>query len=276
VAQTVTIGGVQLERKFGDKGYNLDHGSELVRRAADRGATIIALPELFTTGYFPGADQVDDAYFDWAEPIPGPTTEALEELARALTVTVIAPIFEVDPQHQLYFNSAAVIAPKGLLGQYRKRHIPSTTKAFEKHYFSAGNLGYPVFSTDGIRIGVSICYDRHFPETYRHLALGGAELVFSVNNTGSPRSKRMWAPEIQVASSSNGIFMVQVNAAGEASNYFGLSFACSPFGELLGQLPEAQEGVLIAELDLEEIRQARRQYGSIRDTHRSDLGLSDH
>ncbi|UCH25240.1 MAG: carbon-nitrogen hydrolase family protein [Trueperaceae bacterium] len=275
MARTVIVGGVQLERTFGDRGYNLEHGSELVRCAADRGATIIALPELFTTGYFPGTGRVDDSYFDWAEPIPGPTTDALGKLAHELTITIIAPIFEIDPLHQLFFNSAAIVGPQGLMGRYRKRHVPSTANAFEKHYFSTGDLGYPVFSTDELRFGVSICYDRHFPETYRHLALGGAELVFSVNNTGSPRSKRMWAPEIQVASSSNGIFMVQINTVGEASNYFGLTFACSPFGEVLEQLPEGQEGVLVAELDLEEIRRARRQYGSIRDTHRSDLGLQD-
>ena len=275
MAGKVTVGCIQMARQFGDKGYNLQKGCDWIRQAATSGAEIIALPELFTTGYFPGGGKVDNEYFHWAEPIPGPTTDRLGELASELGVTLIAPIFEMDPMHQTFYNVASIVGPDGIVGRYRKRHIPSTPNGLEKHYFSVGNLGYPVFETPRARIGVSICYDRHFPETFRHLALGGAEVVFSVNNSSSPRSMKMWAPEIQVACSSNGVFIVQVNAAGETSGFFGRSFACGPFGELLQQLPGGGEGVLVQELDLDEISQARLQYSSIKDTNPSDLGLSE-
>ncbi len=275
MARKVTVGCMQMEIKFGDKVYNLRHGCDLIRRAAAGGARIIALPELFSTGYFPGGGTVNNDYFQWAEAVPGPSTDRLQKLASELKVTIVAPIFEVDPVHNTFYNGAFVVGPDGVVGRYRKRHIPSTPNGLEKHYFSVGNLGYPVFETPQARIGVSICYDRHFPETFRHLALGGAEVVFSVNSTSSSRSKKMWAPEIQVACSSNGIFILQVNAAGETAGYFGQSFACSPFGEVLAQLPEDKEGVLVQEIDLEEISRARLQYSSIRDTNWSDLGLSE-
>ena len=275
MARKVTVGCMQMEIKFGDKAYNLRHGCDLIRRAAAGGARIIALPELFSTGYFPGGGTVNNDYFQWAEAVPGPTTDRLQKLASELKVTIVAPIFEVDPVHNTFYNGAGIVGPDGVVGRYRKRHIPSTPNGLEKHYFSVGNLGYPVFETPQARIGVSICYDRHFPETFRHLALGGAEVVFSVNSTSSSRSKKMWAPEIQVACSSNGIFILQVNAAGETAGYFGQSFACGPFGEVLAQLPEDKEGVLVQEIDLEEISRARLQYSSIRDTNWSDLGLSE-
>ncbi|MGH9321893.1 MAG: carbon-nitrogen hydrolase family protein [Vicinamibacteria bacterium] len=275
MTRKVSVGGVQMERSFGDKAYNLRQGCEAIRRAAGAGAEVVALPELFSTGYFPGGGHVDDRYFDWAEPVPGPTTDAIHELAGDLGVSVVAPLFERDPLNQLFYNSAVVLGPEGVLGCYRKRHIPSTANALEKHYFSVGNLGYGVFETPRARIGVSICYDRHFPETFRHLALSGAEVVFSVNNTSSPRSKRMWNPEIQVACSSSGIFIVQVNAVGEVPAFFGRSFACSPLGEVLTELAEGEEGVLVREIDLQQIPEARAQYGSIHDTNREDLGLSE-
>lgn len=272
--RSVTLGLVQFERRLGDKPHNTARGLELIGEAADRGAQYVALPELFNTGYFPAGDRVDESYFDLAEAIPGPTTAALGVECERRRIWVIAPLFERDHQSGLFFNSAAVIGPGGVVGKYRKRHISSESTLLERYYFKQGDIPYPVFDCDGVRIGVSICYDRHFPETFRHLALRGAEIVFSVSNTSakSPRSRRLWEPEVRVNSSSNGIFIAQVNAVSEALNFFGCSLICSPEGEVIASLNE-EEGLLVVTLNLAEVAIARRHYGSIADAIWSDFGV---
>lgn len=269
----VSVAAVQFSRRLGDKTYNIKRAIEHIEAAARKGASVIALPELFSTGYFPGAAEVSNDYFAWAEPIPGPTTDEIAKTASALGVHIVAPIYEIEPRSRLYFNSAALVGPDGLVGRYRKRHIPEIPSMLEKFYFSPGDLGYPVFDVGGCRVGVSICYDRHFPETFRHLALAGADVVFSVNNTPTPRSKRMWFPEIQVAASSNGFYIVQVNSCVEEEKpFFGLSAVIGPTGEVISQLEET-EAILVQEIDLDEIATARLHYGSIRDVRLEDLGL---
>jgi beta-ureidopropionase len=161
------------------------------------------------------------------------------------------------------------------VGLYRKRHIPAIPGMVEKFYFSPGDLEYPSYATSKARVGMSICYDRHFPETFRHLALRGAEVVVSVNNTPTARSKRMWEQEIQVAASSNGIFIVQVNACPEQEKpFFGRSAIVDPVGEIVAQMDD-EEGVLVAEIDLDAIAAARLHYGGIRDARLSDFALTE-
>lgn len=269
----VSVAAVQFSRKLGDKTYNVNRAIELIEDAAKSGASLIGLPELFSTGYFPGTKEVSNEYFGWAETIPGPTTDEIAKCASSSGVHVVAPIYEVEPRSRLYFNTAALIGPDGVVGRYRKRHIPAIPSMIEKFYFSPGDLGYPVFDIGHCRVGISICYDRHFPETFRHLALGGAEVVFSVNNTPTPRSKRMWFPEIQVAASSNGFYLVQVNSCAEAEkDFFGLSAVIGPTGEVIAKLDE-NEDVLVQEIDLGAIAEARLHYGSTRDVRLEDLGL---
>ncbi len=270
---TVTVAALQISRRTGDKDANIATAIAAVRAAAADGAAILALPELFSTEYF--CQVYDPRYFAYAETIPGPTTERLAAVTRELGVTVVAPIFEIDADRQVYFNSAAVIGPDGLIGRYRKRHIPNIPNGLEKSYFAPGNVGYPVFETPRARIGVVICYDRHFPECYRHLALGGAQIVFTCANTPTPQSKRLWVPEMMVNASGNGIYIVQTNAVGREGSFdfFGLSTVVGPRGELVGQLEEPEPGILRADLDLDVIREVRLHYGGIRDVVWSDFGL---
>ena len=269
------VAAAQFERELGQKQRNLALACDWVRQAADGGAEVIGLPELCTTGYFPRGGRMERSYFAWAEPIPGPTTDRFAELTSELGVTTIVPLFERDSGSGKHFNSAAVVTPDGVAGSYRKRHIPSLRppNMLEEYYFAVGDLGYPVFDLGRVRLGVSICYDRHFPETFRLLTYRGAELIISVSNTGSDRSRSLWNSEVQVNASSNGVYLLQVNAVGEEAGFFGLSLLSDPQGRIVSQLPQGEEGVLIAEVDLEQIVTARRHYSSIRDAHWEDFGF---
>lgn len=271
--QRVTVATLQISRVAGDKAANVKRAIEAISEAAAGGARLMALPELFSTEYFP--QEIDERFFDYAETIPGSTTDQLAEVTRELGVYLVAPIFEVDALTRVFYNSAAVIGPGGVLGRYRKRHIPSIPHGLERSYFAPGNVGYPVFATPYGRIGVLICYDRHFPESYRHLALGGAEMVFTCANSPTAFSKRNWLPEMITNATASGIYIAQTNAVGTegAHTFFGLSAVVGPRGELLGQLPEGQEGVLTVEVDLDRIRTSRLHYGGIRDAIWADLGL---
>jgi beta-ureidopropionase len=271
----LTVAAAQFSRRLGDKNSNIERALDLVQQAASDGAELIALPELFSTGYFPGAPELTNEFFQWAEPVPGPTTVAIEEVTARLGVYVVAPMYEFEPRRRLYFNTAVLVGPEGVIGIYRKRHIPAIPGMVEKFYFSPGDLEYPSYPTPRVRVGMSICYDRHFPETFRHLTLRGAEVVASVNNTPTARSKRMWEQEIQVAASSNGIFIIQCNACVEPEKpFFGRSAIVSPLGEILSQIGE-EEGIVAAEIDLNMIAEARLHYGSIRDVRLSDFALTE-
>lgn len=268
VGRRITVGGVQFTRRTGNKEYNMARAEEFIRAAAGRGAKIVSLPELFSTGL---PDTYDERYFAWAEPIPGPVTEHFAGVARDLGIYVIAPIWEQDNRDGLRYNSAAVITPRGdIAGLYRKRHV--TLGTLERRYCQPGNMGYPVFGTEHCRLGITICYDRHFPETYRHLALGGVQVVFGVNNASKGRSKRLWLPEIMCHASCSGIFIVHVNAIGEPREFFGGSAIVDPEGNLVAQLDDKQEGTIVAELDLDRINVARQHYQLV-DTDLTDFGL---
>lgn len=283
MSREVQVAGIQFTRKFRDVEFNVNRGEEMVRKAAAEGSKIIALPELFSTGYLPGVVEdinVDDvnikSLWDLAEQIPdGPTITRMIELAKELDVYLIAPIWEVDADFHTYYNTAAVISPQGLMGRYRKRHIPSIPGMQERHYFTPGNIPYPVFDSPYGKFGVVICFDRHFPEVFRILALKGAEMVFVVNNTPTAFSNKNWIPEIHVNAVANSIFIVQVNVCGQEDqlNWFGASTIMGPKADILAQLgPE--EGIVSHNLDLGLIRKSREHYGSIRDTRYEDFGMS--
>ncbi|MBW2148977.1 MAG: carbon-nitrogen hydrolase family protein [Deltaproteobacteria bacterium] len=273
MGKKIVVGTVQFTRKLGDKEENIKRASRFIRMASQEGSKIISLPEFFSTGCFPSG-KVSNEYFKWAETIPGPTTGGMEQLAKELNISIIAPIYEIDAISLVYYDSAAVITPKGVIGRYRKRHIPSGPHMIEKYYYAPGNIKYPAFDVENCKIAVSICYDRHFPETFRISALHGAQIVFSVNNTPTPRSLKMWFIEIQAASSSSGIFIVHNNAVGEEHGFFGKSFVAGPTGDVICQLDD-EEGILVKELDLSEVELARLHYKSIWDTNWSDFGLSN-
>ncbi len=159
----------------GAREQNMARAEQMIREAADKQAQILLLPEVFHELFF--ITDLNSRYFDMAEPIPGPITEAMQKLARELEVVIVAPIYE-RVGRSVYYNSAAIIDADGcLLGVYRKNHIPLNTIFYEKLYFKPGNLGYPVFDTRYGKVGLLICHDRHYPEGARALALNGAEIV---------------------------------------------------------------------------------------------------
>lgn len=279
----VKLAGIQMTRRFRDVEYNVEKAIKYVRQAASEGANIIALPEMFSTGYLPGVIEdinVDDtsivSLFDLAESIPdGPTMQRMIALAAELNIYLIAPIWEVDADFHTYYNAAAVIGPNGLLGRYRKRHIPSIPGMQERHYFTPGNIPYPVFDSPYGKFGVLICFDRHFPECFRLLALKGAEIIFVVNNTPTAFSNKNWIPEVHVNAVANSVFIVQVNVVGQEDhlNWFGQSLIMSPKADILAQLG-SEEGIVSKTVDLDMIRKSREHYGSIRDTNWEDFGMS--
>jgi beta-ureidopropionase len=229
----------------------------LIEVAASQGARIAALPELFTAPYF--CTVTDRRWYDAAEAVPeGPTMSAMRSLARRLRIVLIVPIYEVKNGKR--YNSAGVIDADGaFLGVYRKHHVPTYHEGnYEPFYFHRPDLGFPVFETAFARIGVSICYDRHFPEVARVYGVKGAQLVINSSATSGPESERVWELEQLAHALANGYFVGAVNrvAAGapcDSSPFFGKSFFCDPSGRLLGQGGRGTEEVVLADLDLGDI-----------------------
>lgn len=244
----------------------------LIRRAAERGAQVVCLQELFTTPYF-GAEQ-DVKWYEAAEPIPeGPTVRLMQEEARRHGVVLVAPIYEADERVSgLYYNAAAVISEKGeYLGKYRKQHLPHCHPGFwEKFYFAPGNMGYPVFETTFGRIGVYICYDRHFPEGARELGLGGAEIVFNPSATVAGLSEYLWKLEQPAHAAANQYYVGAINRVGfeapwNMGEFYGQSYFCDPRGRIIAEASRDKDEVLVADLDLELIADVRRVWQFYRD-----------
>jgi beta-ureidopropionase len=257
----------------GTRAQNLTRAKRLIREAANKKAQIVLLPEVFHEPFF--ITQLDSRFFDTAEPIPGPITEAMQELARELALVVVAPIYErVD--RSVYYNSAAVIDADGrLLGVYRKNHIPLNTIFFEKLYFKPGNLGYPVFNTRFGKIGILICHDRHYPEGARALALNGAEIVLIPSATPDKSlSRKVWEKELCAHAIFNEYFVAGLNRTGQEGDYFyyGHSVAFDPSGDMLAQAG-TDEDILLVDCDLDLITQRRRAWQFYRDRRPETYGI---
>jgi beta-ureidopropionase len=273
------IAGVQFGGHV-DKEANIATATRLVREAARRGAQIICPPELFSTIYF--CVETRREYFDWAEPIPGPTTERMAALARETGTVLICPIFE-RTEDGLFYNAAAVLGPDGaLIGKYRKSSIPfmdrgrsAEPRGNEKFYFRPGDLGFPTCPTPfGVRIGILICYDRHFPEAARMLGLGGAEIVF-VPTVTSGMTRYLWDLELRAHAVTNiyyvcGVNKVGVDVGGSSRHHFGSSLVANPRGEIIAQANDTGEDIALAEVDVSVIPELRAMWGYYRD-RRPDL-----
>jgi N-carbamoylputrescine amidase len=256
----------------GDKESMIDRHEALAREAADDGVQIIGFQELFYGPYF-GAVQ-DQKYYAYTEPIPGPTTERFQRLAAELNLVIILPLYEVVNTGE-YYNTAAVIDADGtLLGRYRKHHLPNLPAFWEKFYFRPGNLGYPVFRTAVGQVGVYICYDRHFPEGWRELGLGGAEIVFNPSATKPGLSNRLWELEQPAAAAANQYFVAANNRIGHevdefgpnAPNFYGSSYFADPRGNIVGEFAsQDREEIVARDLDLDEIVRARNDWQFYRD-----------
>ena len=267
------IAGVQFVGNV-DREVNVTTAIRLVRQAAGQGARIVCLPELFSTMYF--CVETRREYFDWAEPIPGPTIDRMAAVARETGIVLIVPIFERAPDGRFY-NAAAVIDPDGrVIGKYRKSSIPfmdvarsTDPRGNEKYYFEPGDLGFPTFVTPFGRIGILICYDRHFPEAARVLGLDGAEIVF-VPTATTGMARYLWDLELRAHAVANiyyvcGVNKVGVDAGGSSRNHHGASVIVNPRGEILGQASDTRDDIVIADVDLSVIPELRALWGYYRD-----------
>lgn len=253
----------------GDKASMIDLHVDYARQAASQGAQVMCFQELFYGPYF---CQVQDAeYYDYAEPIPdGPTTQRMCELAKQLNMVLVVPMYEQEQEGILY-NTAAVIDADGTyLGKYRKTHIPQVKGFWEKFYFRPGNMGYPVFDTAVGRIGVYICYDRHFPEGWRALGLAGAKIVFNPSATSRGLSAYLWQLEQPASAVANMYYIGAINRVGQEplgdNDFYGQSYFVGPRGQFVGDVASTtDEELVVRDLDLDLIDEARRQWAFYRD-----------
>jgi N-carbamoylputrescine amidase len=239
-----------------------------IDQAGKEGVHILCLQEIFNGPYF--CPSQDARWYDAAEPVPGPTVESLIPYARKYEMVLIIPVYERE-QAGVYYNTAAVIDADGTyLGKYRKNHIPHTSGFWEKFFFKPGNLGYPVFQTRYAKVGVYICYDRHFPEGARLLGLNGAEIVFNPSATVAGLSQYLWKLEQPAHAVANGFFMGCSNRVGneapwDIGKFYGSSYFVDPRGSFLAEGTEDGDELVTAEMDLEVIEEVRRTWQFYRD-----------
>ena len=274
-----TVGLVQMA-PTADPDANLDAALRLAGEAAAGGAAVVCLPELFRSRYF--CQSEDPAFFNLAETIPGPATEALSALARRRKITVVAPVFEKRAAG-LYHNSAVVIGPDGAIaGLYRKMHIPDDPGYYEKYYFTPGDLGFPSFDTPVGRIGTLICWDQWYPEGARLAALRGAQVLFYPTAIGwHPREKESlgdqqrdaWITVQRGHAIANGVYVAAVNRAGlerpdpvaAGIEFWGSTFLCDPFGVMVARARTSAEEVVLGTVDPARIEEVRRGWPFLRD-----------
>jgi beta-ureidopropionase len=247
----------------------------LIDRAGQQGVQILCLQEIFNTPYFcPGQDP---KWYASAETIPGPTTDLMSEYAKKYKMVIIVPIYE-KVQSGVLYNTAAVIDADGtLLGKYRKNHIPQTSGFYEKFFFKPGNLGYPTFQTAYAKIGVYICYDRHFPDGARILGLNGAEIVYNPSATVTGLSQYLWKLEQPAHAAANGYFMGCINRVGvekpwNLGKFYGSSYFVDPRGQIFAQASEDHDELLVSEFDLDMIDEVRSIWQFYRDRRPETYG----
>jgi N-carbamoylputrescine amidase len=273
----LTLGLIQMSCGT-DADENLERAVARVRQAAAAGAQVICLPDLFRSHYF--CQRQDPSLFDLAEPIPGPTTARLTQVARETGTVVIASVFERRTAG-VYHNTAAVIDADGvLLGTYRKMHIPDDPLYFEKYYFTPGDLGFRAFDTRFGRVGVLVCWDQWYPEAARLTALQGAQVLLYPTAIGwHPREKaeygaaqhQAWELIQRSHAVANGVFVAAVNRVGHEGpkdgglEFWGASFVSDPFGTLLRRAAHESEEVVVVPCDLRRIEETRRNWPFLRD-----------
>ena len=240
-----------------------------IEEAAKKGVQVLCLQEIFNGPYFCPGQSV--RWYDAAEEVPGPTTAILAEYAKKHSMVIVVPVYERE-QAGVYYNTAAVIDADGkYLGKYRKNHIPQVNPGFfEKFYFRPGNLGYPVFQTAYAKVGVYICYDRHFPEGARALGLNGAEIVLNPSATVAGLSKHLWTIEQPAHAVANGYFLGAINRVGTEApwnigKFYGSSYFVNPRGQFLVTASEDKSELVTADLDMAVIEEVRNTWQFYRD-----------
>jgi len=277
MAEKFTVGLIQMSCSL-DPSENFAKAEARIQEAAKRGAQIICLQELFRSQYFCQEENAD--LFELAEPVPGPSTEALSKLARSLNVVIIGSLFERRAAG-IYHNTAATIDADGsLAGKYRKMHIPDDPLYYEKFYFTPGDLGFPNFDTRFARIGVLVCWDQWYPEGARLSSLGGANILFYPTAIGwHPAEKQefgaaqldAWRTIQRSHAIANGVFVASVNRVGfegpseSGLEFWGHSFVCDPFGQILAEASADKEEILLVECDPKRVEEVRRNWPFLRD-----------
>ncbi len=271
------VGLVQM-RCTSDSGANLTAALAGIREAAVRGAQIVCLPELFRTLYF--CQTEDHANFDLAEPVPGPTTDALAAIARELQIVVVGSIFERRAAG-LYHNTAVVLDADGrLAGTYRKMHIPDDPLYYEKFYFTPGDLGFRTIPTRFGPVGTLVCWDQWYPEAARLTSLLGAVILFYPTAIGWHLSEKAehgaaqrdaWRTIQRAHAIANGVYVAAINRVGHEGDagggleFWGSSFVCDPFGQVMAEASETDPDLLVVECDLARLETIRRHWPFLRD-----------
>ncbi|HTJ82620.1 MAG TPA: nitrilase-related carbon-nitrogen hydrolase [Polyangiaceae bacterium] len=240
-----------------------------IEQAGKEGVQVLCLQEIFNGPYFcPGQSP---RWYASAEEVPGPTTAIFQEIAKKYGMVIVVPIYERE-QAGVYYNTAAVIDADGkYLGKYRKTHIPQVNPGFfEKFFFKPGNLGYPVFQTQFCKVGVYICYDRHFPEGARILGLHGAEIVFNPSATVAGLSQYLWKLEQPAHAVANGYFVGAINRVGTEApwnigKFYGSSYFVDPRGNFLKVASEDKSELVVSDLNLDLIEEVRNVWQFYRD-----------
>ncbi len=257
-----------------EPGDNLAKALDRVEEAARRGARIVCLQELFRTRYFCQSEEA--GRFALAEPVPGPTTEALAKLAGALGVAIVAPVFERRAAG-LYHNTAVSIDGDGrIAGTYRKMHIPDDPLYYEKYYFTPGDADFTSVELRGARIATLICWDQWFPEAARLTTLSGAQILFYPTAIGwqfdetleiDAAQRDAWETIQRAHAIANGVFVVSANRVGVEGGirFWGSSFVADPFGRVLARASDSDEEILVVECDLSAIEKIRREWPFLRD-----------
>ncbi|MBO6575989.1 MAG: acyltransferase [Rhodothermales bacterium] len=268
IQATLTLDGTHSVEAI--KQSMMDKHVALIEEAAAKGVQVLCMQELFYGPYFCAEQEIK--WYDMTERIPdGPTTRLMQELAKKHSMVIVVPMYE-EELTGVYYNTCAVIDADGsYLGKFRKVHIPHCHPGFwEKFYFRPGNLGYPVFDTAVGKVGVYICYDRHFPEGWRELGLNGAEIVFNPSATVAGLSEYLWKLEQPAAACANIYYVGAINRPGTEApwnfgEFYGQSYFCDPRGQIIAEGPRSEDAVIVADLDLDLIREVRNVWQFYRD-----------
>ena len=249
----------------------------LIADAARQGVQVLCFQEVFTQPYF--CPSQDAKWYAAVEKIPdGPTVQMMREYAQKHAMVIVVPIYE-EEMPGVYYNSAAVIDADGsYLGKYRKTHIPQVAGFWEKFFFRPGNLGWPVFETAYCKVGVYICYDRHFPEGWRALALNGAEYILNPSATVAGLSEYLWKLEQPAAAAANGVYIGAINRVGSEApwnigEFYGSSYIVSPRGDIEKQASRDSDELLVHEMDMDAVREIREKWQFFRDRRPSTYSI---
>lgn len=248
----------------------LDAHIPYIEKAAAEGVQVLCFQEVFTQPYF--CPSQDPKWYDAAEAIPdGPTTKLMQEYADKHNMVIVVPVYEADEVTGIYYNTAAVIDADGTyLGKYRKTHIPQVAGFWEKYYFKPGKSDWPVFDTRYCKLGVYICYDRHFPEGWRGLALNGAEYIVNPSATVAGLSEYLWKLEQPASAAANGCYIGAINRVGTEApwnigEFYGQSYFVNPRGQIETIASRDQDELIVHDMDMTMVREVRNQWQFFRD-----------